>query len=337
MSSSGLLRTILAIAALAAVLSVLFCPACSESSPAGDVTGQGTESGNDTEVNEATDTGAEETPAPDSGADTGTGDGPAEELEIKPDPPVFTPDKIVMPKSLEADFFTASDGTELPYRLYIPENYSEEYAYPVFVFLHGSGVQGTDNEGQLAFATGFFIPKTLPTYQSIIIIPQCPYEDGWVDVGPWTCDSYSIDEVPIAPGLQAVMELIDYINGKYSTNPGRQYITGMSMGGYGTWDLILRYPDKFTAAVPLCGAGDPTYGFRLKDMALRVYHDADDGAVPVAGSRKMVEAVREAGGENVVYIETTGRGHNVWDLAYRDEEMYEWLFSQRKYPAASAS
>ena len=330
MSSSKLLRKLTVFAALTAALSLLFLSACSETSPGVTVPDQGSDTLSDVPDTEAPGTGPDETAAPDTDTDPDTSGEPAADPVTKPDPPAFVPDKITLPKKLPGEYFKASDGTELPYRYYIPENYSDEYAYPVLVYLHGSGERGTDNDGQLSFTNGFFIPKTLPTYQCIILIPQCPYQNGWVDVDPWTCASYSIDEVPITAGLQAVVELVDYINEKYSTNPGRQYITGMSMGGYGTWDLILRYPDKFTAAVPLCGAGDPTYAYRIKDMAFRVYHDADDGAVPVAGSRMMVEAIKEAGGENVVYIETTGRGHNVWDLAYRDVEMYEWLFSQRK-------
>lgn len=322
MKGSFLRRMIFALSALTLAASVLFCFSCSSGG-----TGEPGQSGDDL-------TDADGSSADPSG-DTGPGeetDAPSGTVEVKPDPPASGQEKIIYPGDLPADVFVSSDGTELPYRYYIPEDYSDEYAYPVLVYLHGAGECGTDNVSQLSAAVSFFIPKTLPTYQSIILIPQCPYDECWIGISdPRGIESISLDETPVTRGLQAVLELVGHINGKYSTNPGRQYITGVSNGGCAVWTVIERHPDMFTAAVPLCGIGDPEFASRLTGMPIRVYHGTADNVVTIEASRLMVRSIKEAGGENIDLVEVEGAGHNVTGAAYGDTGMWEWLFSQRKY------
>ena len=249
---------------------------------------------------------------------------------VKPDPPEEGGSQFIFVKTFLADTFEASNGVTLPYRYRLPDNYSEEYAYPVLLFLHGAGERGTDNDSQIQLGIqNMFMPKELPTYNCFVIAPQCPNEDGWNAVD-WSLGSYSVDEHPMTAALSAVLELLDYFNETYSTNLDRQYVTGLSMGGYGTWDLVCRYPDRFAAAVPLCGGGDPSKAELLKDLPIHIYHDKDDTSVPVQGSRDMYEALIAAGSEVVLYTESEGRGHNVWDLAYREPDMIKWMFAQRR-------
>ncbi len=259
---------------------------------------------------------------------------PSEETESpesvkKPSPPYTRPSKIMLKKQIPAYTFTSSDGQVIPYRLFVPEDYSEEYAYPVLLFLHGAGQNGDDNEAQLNQGTQeFFIPITLPTYHSIMIIPQCPAGSFWVDTD-YAAGSYSVDDVPISRPMKAVVELLDEINSKYSTDPDRQYVTGESMGGYGTWDLLCRYPDRFAAAVAVCGAGDPSKASLLTDIAVRSYHGRDDTMVPFEPDYDMIEAIKAAGGTKAELIETTsGKGHFIATEVYRMSDMIIWLFDQ---------
>ncbi|MBO4219338.1 MAG: prolyl oligopeptidase family serine peptidase [Clostridia bacterium] len=257
--------------------------------------------------------------------------GDTEDLQSvkKPSPPDTRPSKIILKKQIPAYIFTSSDGQVIPYRLFVPEDYSEEYAYPVLLFLHGAGQNGDDNEAQLNQGTQeFFIPITLPTYHSIMIIPQCPAGSFWVDTD-YAAGSYSVDDVPISRPMKAVVELLDEINSKYSTDPDRQYVTGESMGGYGTWDLLCRYPDRFAAAVAVCGAGDPSKASLLTDISIRSYHGRDDTMVPFEPDYEMIEAIKAAGGSKAELIETTsGNGHFIATEVYRMSDMIIWLFEQ---------
>lgn len=283
--------------------------------------------GGDTDPSDTT--APADTTVPDtSAADTE----PAETEPVKPDPPAGGHEKIIFTDSFLRLDFTASNGESLPYCLYVPSNYSEEYAYPLVLFLHGAGVRGEDesNGDQLAEGVqGLFVPKNTPIYDAIAVFPLCDLESRWVETD-WERGSYSSDQVEISRNMAAVIELLDYLIETYSINENRQYVTGFSMGGYGTWDIIIRYPDRFAAAAPLCGGGDPSKAELIADLPLWVAHDLEDDAVPVEGSQDMVDAIRDFGGENLIYKESSGLGHRVWDPTYRDSEFQPWLFSQVK-------
>lgn len=249
----------------------------------------------------------------------------------KPDPVANPDQKVLVPKTaFEAKVFEASNGLGLPYRIYIPEDYSEEYAYPVVVVLHGAGERGTDNTSQLNnLVPNLFNRSNSPFYQAIVIFPQCPTDTQWVNT-PWANGNYNIDRVPISKPLQATVELLDSLIDTYSINPNRQYVMGLSMGGFGTWDLLMRYPERFAAAIPYCGGADTSKAASLVNIPIHTFHDTTDTIVPCAGTQAMVAAIKAAGGTLIEYTETSKYGHDVWSPGSRSLALFNWLFEQRK-------
>ncbi|MBE6661360.1 MAG: hypothetical protein E7605_08180 [Ruminococcaceae bacterium] len=225
--------------------------------------------------------------------------------------------------------FTAEDGTTLPYRLYVPYEYDESKEYPVLIVLHGAGQRGTDNLGGIKYILPQMLAhKNTPAAEAIIICPQCPEAPNqWVDT-PWAHGNYSVDKVKISNELAAVMELLYAIEDEFSTDDNRYYVTGLSMGGFGTWDLLMRYPDVFAAGVPICGGADPSYAEVLKDVPIYTVHSTDDPTVPVMGTQAMVKALKEAGSLLIFYEELEGFGHGVWNWTAEQADIWEWLFTQ---------
>lgn len=226
------------------------------------------------------------------------------------------------------DKYRNSDTT-LPYRLYVPFNYSPDKQYPLLVVLHGAGHRGLDNEKHLLFIDKVLKMENLGADEAIIIFPQCAPENKWVDTD-WADGSYRLDNVPESNELKALMELLGQLREKYSVDSKRIYACGYSMGGYGTWNLLMRHPDVFCAGIAMCGAGDPTKASTLVDMPVWAIHGAKDPTVPVTGSREMVAAIQAAGGTKVHYTELPDNEHDVWNYTYSNYEIFSWLFSQKK-------
>ena len=249
----------------------------------------------------------------------------------KPDPKMTSVSKLInVQTAFQKESFTASNGLTLPYRIFIPEDYSEDYAYPVVLLLHGAGERGTDNEKTLNnVVPNLYTKKSSPFYHAIVIVPQCPENMQWVDT-PWANGNYSIDNVPISKPMTAAVELLDSIIANYSINTDRQYVTGLSMGGFGTWDLLMRFPDRFAAAIPYCGGADPSQAENLAKIPIYTFHDTTDPSVPVSGTQAVVKAIQDAGGSLITYKETTGKGHNVWNTGSQTPGLSTWLFEQRK-------
>ncbi len=220
-------------------------------------------------------------------------------------------------------------ATTLPYRIYVPFNYDPEKSYPVFINLHGSGHRGNDNEKHLGFITSLMKEKNLPLNESIIIFPQCPENNKWVD-SDWGKGSYSLDSVPESNELKALMDIITQIKQEFSVDEKRVYACGLSMGGYGVWNLLMNHPDVFAAGIAMCGAGDPAKAGTLVDIPVWAIHGAKDPTVPVSGSREMVNAIKAAGGTKVKYTELPNNEHDVWTYTYSNLEIFTWLFNQKK-------
>lgn len=228
-----------------------------------------------------------------------------------------------------ADVFVKKDDAGLPYQLYVPADYSEEYVYPVLVFLHGAGERGDDNEAQMKHVIQkLFDDVESPIYQSIVIVPQCPLDNQWVDT-PWGEGSYNLDSVKESNELKSVLDILDGVRSTYNVNDDRLYVMGISMGGFGTWDLLMRHSDLFAAGIPICGGADPYQAPVLVDKPIYAIHDSGDGTVPVSATKDMIEALRELGSTAVQYDEITGYGHWAWDYATAKEGLMEWLFEQR--------
>ena len=258
-------------------------------------------------------------------------------------------DPVVTPVSQPIDVFEDleygiyySDDYDMPlmYRYYIPADYEEnkdDTAYPVFLFLHGAGGCGNDNETHLK--NNFQIPfddVNSPLYHSIVIVPQCPGDKSnpddtkWVDTS-WKEGDYRLSEVEESIPLKLVVGLLEEIKSEYSTNEDRYYVMGESMGGYGTWDLILRHTEIFAGAVALCGAGDSTEASRLVNLPIYCVHGELDTTVPYAkGTPLMVNAIKAAGGTKITFESVPDLYHNAWAYTAGKLEVFNWLFAQRR-------
>lgn len=220
--------------------------------------------------------------------------------------------------------------TTLYARLMKPANIEPGKKYPLVLFLHGAGERGDDNKSQLKyFPTWMATPAMRAKYPCFILAPQCPDKQKWVNV-PW--DSKSSPAMPKEPSKQmtTVIEELEQVIKSEPVDLHRIYLTGMSMGGYGVWDLAMRWPERFAAIAPVCGGGDVTKASRLVNVPILCYHGGSDPVVPVQRSREMIAAIEKAGG-HPKYVELPGVGHDSWTKAYTDPNgIVPWLFEQVK-------
>lgn len=201
----------------------------------------------------------------------------------------------------------------LDYLLYLPSDYVADCCTyrPVIVFLHGAGERGHDLE--LLKQTG--LPKQLAAgreFPFIIIAPQCPPGQWWRP-----------DEV-----IALLDHVLNWVNG----DPDRIYLTGLSMGGTGTWLTAAEYPDRFAAIAPICGRSLPIRAPAVKNLPIWVFHGDADTVVPLDHSQQHVERLRAAGAEQVRFTIIPGGPHNVWDDVYAGEDLYAWFLQHRRSP-----
>jgi predicted peptidase len=204
---------------------------------------------------------------------------------------------------------TLTKTIDFPYLLHLPKNYRKKDLYPLIVFLHGAGERGDDTK---LLKVG--LPNLLETakeYSFMLVAPQCPI-DSW-----WTRE---LEELAIF--------LKDFL-GRYNIDKKRVYLTGLSMGGDGTWRLAALQSKLLAAIVPICGVDKANSASKLKDIPSWAFHGANDDIVPVKESRKVVNAIKALGG-NAKLTVYPDADHNAWDQAYKTKELYEWLFAQRK-------
>ena len=225
------------------------------------------------------------------------------------------------------------------YRLFIPKNYQASTRYPLVLSLHGAGERGNDNAAQLKHdVSKMWADDSVQTkHPSFVLAPQCPLNDKWVDVD-WTLGSYDQSKTPISDEMQGVIAILDSLGREFSLDPNRMYVTGISMGGFGTFDIITRYPNRFAAAYPICGAGDPRKAASIAMLPLWAVHAADDPTVPVAGSRDMINALKQAGGQPkfTEYPVSQRIGHSAWVPAAKEPGLVDWMYSQVRAPTTSA-
>ncbi len=229
---------------------------------------------------------------------------------------------------LEKRVYTDAQGKQLPYRLLKPLAYDPHFHYPLVLFLHGAGERGTDNDKQLIHGVPAFArDETRKKYPCFLVAPQCPENARWVEVD-WSARAHRQPAEPSRP-LAQVLELLEALQKEFSIDANRVYVTGLSMGGFGVWDILARRPDLFAAGVPVCGGGDESTAARIAHIPIWAFHGARDPAVQPDRSRRMIAALRKAGG-HPRYTEYADEGHASWVPAYKDPEMYAWLFSQKK-------
>jgi predicted peptidase len=218
---------------------------------------------------------------------------------------------------------------EFRYRLMRPATVAPDARYPLVLFLHGAGERGSDNEKQLEYLPTWLAEDARrQMYPCFVLAPQCRTDRRWVEID-WS-DKKSLPQKPeMTVDMIAAVAALDAVMQDEQVDPDRVYLTGISMGGYGSWDLAARMPARFAAVIPICGGGDEATAPKLEGLPIWCFHGDADKAVPVERSRTMVEAVKAAGG-SVKYTEYKGVGHDSWTPAYRDPATLDWLFRQRR-------
>lgn len=242
---------------------------------------------------------------------------------------------ILTALSIAAAAFEARTFEDMPYRLLMPKNYDAKQKYPLVLFFHGAGECGADNNNQLKNAVQRFSqPAIMDQFPCFVAVPQCPFGSKWVDT-PWGAPSHTMADQPTAPMAKA-LSLCDALIKEFSIDKGRIYAVGLSMGGYGTWDALMRRPDFFAAGVPICGGADDTKAKLIKDIPVWVFHGAMDPTVPVTRSRNIVAALKAAGADPK-YTEYPSVNHKSWNQAISEPELMPWLFAQKRVIKKAAS
>lgn len=200
----------------------------------------------------------------------------------------------------------------LNYLLFLPEGYGSdpEKKYPMILFLHGAGERGNDLEKVKVHG----IPKIVEQQKDfpfIAVSPQCPARSWW------------------SSEVEALNALLDNIVANYAVDLDRIYLTGLSMGGYGTWELAMEYPERFAAIAPICGGGDPEEVSKIKDIPVWVFHGEKDNLVKPEESKKMVKALEEIGAD-VKFTLYPEAEHDSWTETYNNPELYKWFLEHSK-------
>jgi predicted esterase len=208
-----------------------------------------------------------------------------------------------------------------------PKGKKIELQLPLVVFLHGSGERGADNEAQLRNGVlAFCEPAQWKKNPCFVLAPQCPAEQRWAGGSK----AGSVFTPTPQPAMDLLIELIEKtIRENPAIDPDRVYLSGLSMGGFGTFDLLARRPDLFAAAMPLCGGGDPEKVASFKQVPLWIFHGARDEVVIPKFSRDMVAALKKAGAPPR-YTEYSTLGHGIWQETFYNPAVMEWLFSQKR-------
>jgi predicted peptidase len=227
----------------------------------------------------------------------------------------------------EALTFQAGDY-KLPYRLLKPRPFDEKQKYPLVIFLHGAGERGDDNDKQLVHGMNDFASdEIMSKYPAFVFAPQCPDAQAWGGINRLARLPTPADE--LTPALDAALSAVATLRKEFPIDDRRIYITGLSMGGYGTWNALANRTELFAAAAPICGGGETSTVGKFKHIPIWAFHGSDDKTVPAERSREMIDALKAAGA-NPKYTEYSGVGHDSWTQTYNNPALYEWLFAQRK-------
>ncbi|MGZ8920025.1 MAG: carboxylesterase family protein [Limisphaerales bacterium] len=215
---------------------------------------------------------------------------------------------------------------QMDYLLFLPQGYKEDKKkqWPLMLFLHGAGERGKDL-AKVAVHGPPKLVKEKTDFPFILVSPQCPAGESWSD--------------------DALLGLLDEVMKKHRVDQSRVYLTGLSMGGYGTWSLGLNYPDRFAAIAPICGGGNflpvllpgPGKQAALKKLPVWAFHGAKDTAVPLSESERMVNAVKHIGNQNVKFTVYPEAEHDSWTETYRNQELYDWLLQHKASVKSTAA
>jgi len=225
--------------------------------------------------------------------------------------------------------FTGANGKVLKYRL-VEKTPSDGSKVPLIFFFHGAGQRGDDNTAQLNNLPDIVTWLDANESGFKLVAGQVPSGKLWVDV-KWDSLAHTMSPEP-SESMELALELLDAFLEDSAVDTNRVYATGLSMGGYGTWDIISRRPEVFAAAVPICGGADVAQATKLTSMPIWAFHGSKDGSVPVFRSRSMMSALWNAGAD-AHYWEYPDAPHDVWSRTYRNNDVLKWFFSQEKTTA----
>ena len=228
---------------------------------------------------------------------------------------------------------SAATGQTLGYRwlepLGLTDHHSQSQTYPLILFLHGAGERGEDNHAQLVHCLPRFVePDVRHDFPCFVCAPQCPAGQQWVNT-PWNATAHTLSPQP-SDALAHVFELLDDLLLDYPIDPTRIYVMGISMGGYGTWDALSRQPERFAAAVPICGGADLAQAPTLAHIPIWTFHGDSDTVVPTSRTRDIAAAIRALNPRSFRYTEVPHCGHDSWNTAIRTPELLPWLFAQHR-------
>ena len=244
-------------------------------------------------------------------------------LQVLPALAQFRADEMMRPYA-----YTNELGEVLTCRASYPPFPAAGKRYPLILFLHGSAACGTDNQKQITSGLPTLLASLLKQREQVIVVaPQCQMGNWWVRKLAMSADYTAAQEM--TPSLEVALEVCQHFVQDRQADPDRLYITGLSLGGFGTWDAIQRAPDLFAAAVPIAAGGDTKRARAIKSVPVWVFHAQDDKNVNVECARRMVSALKAVGGK-VTYTEYEKGGHNSWDRAYSDKKMIAWLLKQTR-------
>ena len=200
---------------------------------------------------------------------------------------------------------------KLNFLLHLPKNYEadQDSRFPLMIFLHGAGERGDD----LSKVKVHGPPKMVENgedFPFILASPQCPKDSWWTE--------------------EPVLELVDYLEATYRVDPARIYLTGLSMGGYGTWHFATRAPERFAAIAPVCGGGVPYKMRWIKDLPVWAFHGAKDSVVPSLDSERLIEALEKQGNKSAKLTVYPEASHDSWTATYANPELYRWFLSHSR-------
>lgn len=257
-----------------------------------------------------------------------------------PEPTMGSKPVAAVPGQFTTQHFTDANGTTMTYFLYVPRNYDPSRRYPLMLILHGTGervlpdktlAQSQAHLLNQKYVQAFVASSVQNQWPSFVVVPQIASPTArWVNV-PGPTGSYHLQAKP-ATSLQTAIDIVATVQRAYAgVDQNRLYIGGISMGAYGVWDAIERWPSLFAAAAPISGAGDPDHANALTQLPIWDFHGSADTSVPVDGSRQMYAAIQMAGGISC-YTEFPGYNHDLWNTidVYAQATFQKWLFSQTK-------
>ena len=226
----------------------------------------------------------------------------------------------------------------LPYRIMYPVNYDAKKSYPLIVYLHGAGLRGNDNQLQLTESGSYFLnDEVRKKFPALVVFPQCPSDSMWFNIPPGpaydttVAFNHKMNTLPLSAPERLVKLLMDSLAEHKLADIKRIYLGGCSLGGFGTYDLVIHYPDYFAAAFPICGQANVVlYPKRAANVPVWIFHGAIDDIINPWPDRSLIKALQHNGAKNAKYTEFPGLKHDIEAAVFAEPGLFPWLFSFKK-------